>query len=287
MLASHRYLAATLWLAIFVATPGDKTTMSLYDHNLVDGFSSLFPGIGSPRTDAMPNDYASNVVSMAPNTQETDIMTLRLDPKIAPVWSIVVLSRPRNGETVASPPLAVGRLYISGGGGGGIVSLAIPFDPKPAVVLTVPASTVRITIDTTVERIPGFAGVVGSGEYSAYAVPFPIGKGVGAFWTEFTDTIPGAGTGIAFSPPNVTPTFVDAICVLPAADFAMLLTPNPGPFSVIAGTIPIVVGWSFSGGPDNNVPGWIPLPSGIEGIVSVRNDTVAPARYVVIYRMRI
>lgn len=258
--------------------PGDDTRM--------ENFADIFKGSGE-RLVKMPSNYASNVHSFGPEEAERDIFTLSLDPSVAPVWTVVVLSRPRDftGLGPVLPTLAVGRLYLSGGGGGGVSARAIPFDTKSITFLTVPASLVRISISTDIARIPGVP-VFGEGEFSAYAVPYPIGKGEGAFWTEFTGTTPAGATAGGTS--GLIPVLADAVSVFPSAD-AAFAPANMGAFQVNSG-IPLLLSrmsWGFPSAVSSQMALWLPIQAGAEGSVTVTNTSGAPARYTIVYRMRI
>lgn len=270
---------------------GDTDTMS--QSNIPKGFMDLFTQVPSSQL-KMPSRYFGQVQDMPANTPEKTVLEVQLDPSVSPVWTIVVLARPIGGAPLDAfstlwlvATYGVGRLYISGGSGGGVVAQPIPFDTKIATYLTVPASLVRVTIDTTPIRIPGTV-IRGQGTYSAYAVPFAIGKGEGAVFTGFTDTIAPGATGMPVID-GLVPTLVDSVTVLPMAvgTGGILPVANLGPFSVLIGPTAIQnTEWSFPGAPNAQMPLWMPVQAGAEGTVSVRNDSGAPARYAVIYRLR-
>lgn len=247
-----------------------------------------FRGIGGG-AQKLPSVYFSQTRTIAPNSPPETLLNAVLDAAISPVWSIVVLSQQAPGGPAGAdliPSLALGRLIISGGSGGGN-GRPIPFDPAPITILTVPASSVTVSIETAFTRIPGFAGIA-QGVYTAYAVPYPIGKGPGALFTQFTGTV-AAGATVQLGGP-VFPQAVDSVTAYPVADNVFPVA-NNGAFTLTVGS-PLggLVGtsWAFPApNTGNNGPVWLPVMSGGEGINEITNNTAAPARYAVINRLRI
>lgn len=234
-------------------------------------------------------NYASNVRELGPGVAETDVMTVSLDPKIAPVWSVILIARQTPlVSPVSAPfqvPLALGRLYVSGGGGGGNFDLAVPFDCNPITVLTVPASTVRITVDTTPFRIPGVA-VQGAGIYSAYAVPEGLSRGMPATLTCYSPVVPAGGTSLfaVGAGINTLPNAYDAVCVQPIVNGVEVF--NFGPYRVLQG-ISLVAqsAWDFPSASTDEGPVWIPSIGVGNSTVIVENTSLLPSRYACIYRL--
>lgn len=252
-----------------------------------DSFRRLFTDYpaGSP---AMPSRYFSTTKTMLQNVPETALLEVVLDPSVSPVWSIVITALevpvPPAPSLLVNSAKAIGRLYFSGGqgeGGGGInlsggQSFSVPFDPTSVVVLTIPASYVKVTIDTTPIRIPG--GQRGQGIYSAYAIPQSISRGQGAFFSEWTDVIAPGNTAFA-GVASIVPAAAESVMVMPYGS-------TGGAYTVQIGYGLAEQTWRYAGGPDNSVPGWIPVAS-LGSKIAVTNDGAAPCQYVAIWRLRI
>lgn len=251
-------------------------------------FQDIFKGAVDPKYLKVQSNYASNTKDMVQGDQEVDLLSLTLDPSVAPVWTIVVLARPRVGLALLSyvqPSYALGRLYISGGGGGGVAATAVPFDPKSIVFLTVPASTIRVTMDCSIFRVPGVAER-GDGLYSAYAVPFAHPHADGAFYTEYTATIPAASSGTA-GIANIPAALISGIAVYPTLD-PVIVSANLGAYSVGIGesTFSQIV-WQYPSAINSTIPGWLPVPTSSGIRVVITNNSLLPARYAVINKLRV
>jgi hypothetical protein len=112
--------------------------------------------------------------------QATRIFDVQLDPRIAPIWSILyfppVVQSPFGLGQVINSNQAIGRLTMGQGG----VAVSVDFDWSMGGVLQVPASSVQLDVFILATTITD------GGQFSAWAVPSPMSARGG--WQQNTRT---------------------------------------------------------------------------------------------------
>lgn len=132
--------------------------------------------------------------------QPARLFDVMLDPRIAPVWSVLymppVVVSPFGLGTIVNSNQAIGRLSMGQGG----VAAIVEFDWGCGGVLQVPASNVQLDVVIPV------ATATDAGDFVAWVVPAPLGARGGYQQNTFTRTlvapIPTVAPALTFAVPT-------------------------------------------------------------------------------------